>query len=260
MSKKDIIVTCLVLLAFSGCVPGKIPEVTTNRSAALPRDVLGKIATPDSDDTIKATAIISFSSPEGDYSRKVALLLRMPSFLRIEAIPFFGPADFFLSANEESLKVFFPGEGKFYVGAATRENLFLFFKVFFSPADMVPLLAGQPPNTTGGHLSGHVEGRLYRVNIKSEKRRRSLWIDTDGHILTRIEDVEDGRTLWRATFTDHIVVSGTPYPRRIRIQAKEPEGVEIDIRYFDLNISTNEDTTIFDLRIPPGIVPIPIDQ
>ncbi|MDO9515407.1 MAG: hypothetical protein Q7J01_04805 [Syntrophales bacterium] len=259
MSKKYIIAMCLVLLAFSGCVSGKIPEVI-KRPAARPQDILGKIAMPDSGDTIRATAKISLSSPEGAYSRKMALLLRMPSSLRVEAMPLFGPADFFLSANEESIKVFFPGEGKFYVSAATRENLFLFFKVFLSPADMVPLLAGLPPHIAGGQLSGHVEGSLYRVDIKSGKRQRSLWVDPDDHTLTKIEDIDDGRTLWRATFTDHIVVSGVPYPLRVRIEVKSPESVNMDIRYLDLDISPTEDTAIFDLQIPSGITPIPIGR
>lgn len=236
-----------------------IPDVT-KEPLASPEDVLGKIALPGRDDIIRATARISLSSPEGDYSRKMALLLRMPSFLRIETIPLFGPADFFLSANEESLKVFFPGEGKFYVGAATRKNLFLFSKVFLSPDDMVPLLAGLPPHIAAGQLSGHVEGRLYRVDIKSGKRRRSLWVDPGNQTLTKIEDIEDSRVLWRAVFADHIVVSGTPYPRRIHIEVKEPERVNMDIRYLDLDISSAEDTAIFDLRIPSGITPIPMDQ
>ncbi|MBW2560533.1 MAG: hypothetical protein JRE40_06715, partial [Deltaproteobacteria bacterium] len=165
MSKKNTIVACLALFAFSGCVSGKIPEVT-KIPAARPQDILEKIAMPNSGDTIRATARISLSFPEGDYSRKMALLLQMPSSLRVEAIPLFGPADFFLSANKEVLKVFFPGEGKFYVGAATRKNLSLFFKVFLSPADMVPLLAGLPPHITGGSLSGgHLEKGLYRIDI-----------------------------------------------------------------------------------------------
>ncbi len=259
MSKKDIIITCFTLLVLSGCVSGNIAEVI-KRPAALPQDILEKIAMPGSSDTIRATARISLSSPEGNYSRKMALLLRMPSSLRVETIPLFGPADFFLSANPESLKVFFPGEGKFYVGAASRENLFLFFKVFLSPRDMVPLLAGRSPHITEGRLSGHMEENLYRVDIKSGKRKRSLWVDPGDQTLTKVEDSEDGRTLWNSTFSDYIVVSGTTYPRRIRIEVKEPGRVNMDIRYLDLDISSAGDTEIFDLQIPSGITPILIDR
>ena len=60
------------------------------------------------------------------------------------------------SANEKSLKVFLPGEGKFYVGKATKENLFTFFKVLISPGDMVFILAGLPPQIMEGNLSEYV--------------------------------------------------------------------------------------------------------
>lgn len=226
---------------------------------ASPRDILDMIAVPGSEDTIRATARISLSSPDGDYSRKVALLMRMPSSLRVETMPFFGPADFFLSVNEESLKVFFPGEGKFYVGASTRENLSLFFKVFFPPADMVPLLAGVPPRVTGHH-SGHVEGEWYRIDIESGKRRRSLWVDPDGHTLVKIEDCKDGKTLWSAAFEDHIMVNGIPYPQKVHIAVQEPERVKMEIRYLDVDISSVGDGALFNLRIPSGVTPIPLDR
>lgn len=226
-----------------------------------PQDVLEKIAIPGTGDTLRATARVSLSSPEGDYSRKMALLVRQPSNLRVETIPLFGPADFFLSANREALKVFFPGEGKFYVGAATRENLSLFFKVFLSPADMVPLLAGGlPPHIPDGRLSGHMEEGAYRVDIRSGRRRRSLWVDPVSHILTKIEEADDHRTLWRAAFADHTVVDGTPYPRKIHVEVKEPERVEMDIRYLDLDTSFAADVAVFDLQIPSGITPIPIGR
>lgn len=226
-----------------------------------PQDVLEKIATPDSGDILRATARVSLSSPEGNYSRKMALLVQLPCSLRVEAIPLFGPADFFLSANKEALKVFFPGEGKFYEGAATRENLSLFFKVFLSPADMVPLLAGgMPPHIPDGRLSGHMEEGVYRVDIRSGKRRRSLWVDPASHILTKIEEADDRRTLWRAAFEDHAVVGGTSYPRKIHVEVKEPERVEMDIRYLDLDTSFAADMAVFDLQVPSGITPIPIDR
>jgi len=209
---------------------------------------------------MRATARITFSSPGGEYSRKMALVLRMPSSLRIEAIPFFGPTEFFLSANEENLKVFFPGEGKFYVGAATRKNLALFFRVPLAPADVVPLLAGVPPRVTAERLSGHAEGELYRIDIESGEGRRSLWVDPDDYTVARIEDSEENSPLWSAAFEDRVAVRGTSYPRRIRIETHGPEGVRMDIRYLDLDVASTGDAATFDLPIPPGITPIPMER
>ncbi len=242
----------------SGCISGKIPEPTKG-PMAFPENVLGKITMPDSGDIIRATANITIDSCEGKYSGKMALLLKMPSCLRVETMPVFGPADFFLSANEESFKVFFPGEGKFYVGRATRENLFLFFKIFLSPGDMVSILAGLPPQIMEGSLSEHVEGKLYRIDIKSGKRTRLLWINPDDYTLTKIEDIDDGRLVYRATFEDHIVVNKMLYPKKISIEVEEPEMVSIDVRYLDIDILSDGNTTVFDLQTPSGIVPVFID-
>jgi len=242
----------------SGCISGKIPEPTKG-PMAFPENVLGKIAMPDSGDIIRTTANITIDSCEGKYSGKMALLLKMPSCLRVETMPVFGSADFFLSANEEFVKVFFPGEGKFYVGRATRENLFLFFKIFLSPSDMVSILAGLPPQIMEGSLSEHVEGKLYRIDIKSGKKTRLLWINPDDYTLTKIEDIDDGRVIYRATFEGHIVVNKMLYPKKISIEVEEPERVSIDVRYLDIDILSDGNTTVFDLQTPSGIVPVFID-
>ena len=258
MNKKNVTLICFVFLVISGCISGKIPE-STKGLVVSPKDVLGKIAMPASGDVIRATANITLNSSEGRYSRKMALLLKTPSYLYTETIPIFGPADFFLSANEESLKVFLPGEGKFYVGKATKKNLFLFLKVLISPGDMVSILAGLPPQIMEGNLSEYVEGRLYRVDIRSGKRKRSLWVNPDDYRLTKIEEIDDGRIIYRATFRDPIVIDGIPYPGRVDIEVGEPERANINIRYIDFEISPDEDTVAFDLQAPSGIVPVFID-
>lgn len=242
----------------SGCISGKIPEITKD-PVAFPENVLGKIAIPASGDIIKATANITLNSSEGRYSKKMAILLKMPSCLRVETIPVFGPTDFFLSTNEKSLKVFLPGEGKFYVGKATKENIFLFFKIFLSPGDMVSMLAGLPPQIMEGTLSEYVEGRLYRVDIKFGKRKRSLWVNPDDYTLTKIEEIDDNEVIYRATFRDPVIIDGTPYPERIDIEVEEPEKVSINIRYLDFEISHDENTAAFDLRTPYGITTVFID-
>jgi len=262
VNKKDIIAACLALFILSGCVHGKVPEAKTPVSAPVPQDILERISRPVRDETMRGTARISLSSPDGDYSRKVALVLRMPSSIRVEAIPFFGPADFFLSANEESLKVFLPGEATFYAGSPTRENIFLIFKVFLSPADMVPLLAGLPPPYTGeGLLSGYKEGESYRIDIMSGKSGRSLWVDLDNHTLMGAEECEDGRILWKAAFANHAVVNGRSFPQRIHLDVHGAGGwAKMEIRYLDMDTSSAGDGDLFDLPIPPGITPVPIHR
>ncbi|HOO91283.1 MAG TPA: hypothetical protein PLA74_10715 [Syntrophales bacterium] len=257
MNKKHILIY-LVFFVISGCMSGKVTELTKD-AILFPDHVLEKITMPDSGNTIRATANITVDSHEGKYSGKIALVLKMPSCLHIETVPVFGPADFFLSANGESLKVFLPGEGKFYVGRATRENLFLFFKIFLPLHDMVHILAGLPPQAIGGSRSEQIEGGLYRVDTRSEKRMRSLWVDPDTYTLTKIEDSDGDRVVYRVTFKDHIVVDGVPYPKEVRMEWMASERVCVAVRYLDLDVVPDGDTGVFDLKTPPGITPVLID-
>lgn len=185
----------------------------------------------------------------------------MPSELRLETIPLFGPTDFFLSANEQSFKVFFPGEGKIYVGRPTRENLFLFLKIYITPSDVIPLLCGIPPRVMKGASSGYTEGSMYRIERREGKEERFLRIDLETHTLMKIEQYRDSALLWRMEFSGHTVVGDISLPRRIQIEMTEPEKTEIEIRYLELSVMRSKDNmTCFDLPVPPGVTPIPLER
>ncbi len=264
VSKHTSIVTCFLLVCIlSGCGAGKGRETVSLLPLPISvQDVIMKLAAMrDSVGMIRATARITVTAPGMTYSRKMALLLQMPSNLRLEAIPIFGPADFFLSANEQSLKMFFPGQGKFYVGAPTPENFSLFFKVSIPPSDVVPLFIGVPPEVIGGQHSGHGEGSVYRIDSKYANKKRSLWIDRENQTVMKWEEKKDDRILWRVLFMDYTVVGKVSLPNRIQIEGEEPERVEIEIQYLqrDMTPSTS-DTAPFNLPIPPGIIPKPLEH
>lgn len=258
MNKKSIIVICFIFCIISGCMSGKTPEFTKS-PVECHEDILGKIAMSAGDDTIRGIAKITLNSSGAGYSRKTALLLKPPSSLYMETMPLFGPADFFLSANEKSLKVFFPGERKFYVGKATKETLFLFFRVFLSPGDMVSILTGLPPRILQGNVSTYLEEGLYRVDIQSWTRKQSLWVKPDDYTLQKIEKIDNGKLMYRVMFRGGIVIGGMRYPKRIEIEVEEPERANITIRYLDLEISHAENEPSFDLETPRGITPVFID-
>ncbi len=242
----------------SGCMSGKTPQFTTS-PLVVHEDILGKITVPAESDVLRGVARITLNSSGARYSRKAALLFQSPSSLYIETIPLFGTADFFLSANEKSLKVFLPGKRKFYVGEATKENLFLFFRVFLSPGEMVSILSGLPPQLIEGTISEYVEGDVYRVDIRSWARKQSLWVTPDDYTVKKIEKIDNGKLVYRATFRDRIVVGGTQYPGEIDIEVEEPERARITIRYLDLEISNDDNEPVFDLETPGGITPVCID-
>jgi len=259
VNKTNCVLICFLLLIISGCISGKVPEIAKG-PIAPPCGILAKIAMPSpGDGIIRATADITLSTYEGRYSRKTALLLKRPASMRIETVPVFGPADFFFSANEKYLKVFLPGEAKFYVGKATKENFFLFFKVPLSPGDMVSMLVGLPPQIMEGNISEYMEGKKYRFDIRSGQRKQSLWVSPEDYRLTKIEEIDDGRLIYRATFADSITVGGASYPGKIDIETENPEKVSLHILYRNLDVLPDENTELFDLQTPCGLSPVFVD-
>ena len=126
---------------------------------------------------------------------------------------------------------------------------------------MVPLFIGVPPEVIGGQHSGHGEGSVYRIDSKYANKKRSLWIDRENQTVMKWEEKKDDRILWRVLFMDYTVVGKVSLPNRIQIEGEEPESVEIEIQYLqrDMTPSTS-DTAPFNLPIPPGIIPKPLEH
>ncbi len=262
---KKYILTILFLflfLAFGGCAPKKV-TAPFKGYVLPPEDVLKNVSRTDNlRDTLKAIAHIAVDTPEGKYSMKVALIVKRPSFLRVEAMPIIGPSDLFLSISENSLKVFLPKEGKFYIGHATRKNLAMFFPINLKAEDIISILVGTPPYIKEQNITlrGQVEGELYRINVMTQgKKIQSLWVNPDGN-LVKIEVLDnEGEISYTARLKDHHQICGTSIPGKVIIITGKPSKLNARIRYSDTQLTQNVNPAIFDLDIPPGIEPIFID-
>ena len=254
---------------FPGCSVKKplLSDRILKNNFPSPQVVLEKI---DRDDhfkyTLNAIAHIEVNTSEERYPLKVAVMLKRPSSMRLEAIPIFGPPDLLLSVHEDILKVFLPHKGEFYIGQATTKNLrhfFPFFTTGLKVEDMTSILLGTHPKIKEKSvtLNGSFEGDIYRIDIVSENRRiQSLWIDTEKYYLVRV-DLFDGNNsrLYSAMFTGHYSVGNLTMPQRVIIASGGDDKQNIIIRYSDVQTATGIDTAQFDLQPPPGIRPISMD-
>ncbi|MEA3471623.1 MAG: hypothetical protein U9R24_07885, partial [Thermodesulfobacteriota bacterium] len=201
MKKKvSLILSVLSILIFItfGCTPKKIPDLA-KRPLLDPEVVFEKISRPgDHDAFIKAEAYITMDSPDRKYSGRVAMAVKKPSSLRVDAIPAFGPADFLLSANEKEFMIFIPGRKKFYIGESSGKNLYRFFGIPLPVDETVSILTGTPPPESGENLrlEGSWEENLYRIDITSKgKRIRSIWTRPEGENMIRIETLNENGTV-----------------------------------------------------------------
>ena len=264
---------CLVFLGllfistFSGCI--SIPSPTKEYDAAAgitsPETVLKKI-TERHQDIIKAIANIEVNHATERYVTKVAVLLKIPSSLRVEAIPIIGPAPFFLSVHEDILKAFLPQRGSFYIGKATPENIgkiVNFLPAGLSIEDVVSIMLGTYPgiNEENVILKGFGEGRLYRIDMMTEGRKvQSLWVDLSNDHLVEVQIFKEcDRISYAARFEEFDKPGPIATPLKITITSEMDDHQKVIIRYSSIQPATDVEDSAFDLQMPPDLVPIHLD-
>ena len=197
---------------------------------------------------------------------RAALLLQVPSLMRIEGIPVFGPPDFFLSLNREKLKIFLPGKKDFYQGRPSRGNLAHFLPISLSPTDMVYVLLGIPPPlppVAGGKIGYREsrEGAKNRLDVLLNNRLiRTLWSDENVEQLTDMEITDtDAGFNYRVSYGKYLRLEGSDFPQEVTIVSTDGDD-QIIFHYDDTELSASVDEGTFDLPVPEGITPTSLDR
>ncbi|MBN2282334.1 MAG: DUF4292 domain-containing protein [Deltaproteobacteria bacterium] len=252
-----VLVIMLALLA--GCSLRTVP-VKEARAVPPARDIIDIInAQHDRGSILKAMAVITIDSSRGRYTRTIALALRQPSFLRMETIGFFGPPDLYFTSDGTVFQAFLPGESRFFSGFTTRENLLRFFDIPLSVRDMVSLLSGTIPleTVTEHRFSQEAENGSWRIDITGNgKPVMSIWIEPERLRTMRIDSSgseEPGDVPYRVSYENYDEATG--YPKRMVLSLEDEAGTTVFLRYETLKKVTPEDTSFFELTLPPGITP-----
>jgi hypothetical protein len=254
-----VLLLAITAVGLSGCAGGRLASPAATYDS--PGTALRALAASAPKGTLTATARIMISYHDERYPLKAAMMMRRPADLRLESIPLFGPPDFLLSIERGELRVFFSGNGTFYVGPATRRNISRFLHVPLPAAEAVAILMGRPPEEEewegADNLQGEPEEGYYRVDrYLAGKKICSLWIDPVQDLLIRVRAfTEGGEIAYTADFSDHARVGGGFLPRRLTLSG---EGVSLDLHYTEMGL-LDDDAASFALPVPEGMTPIPLE-
>ena len=168
-----------------------------------------------------------------------------------------GPADFFLSVNSDTMKVFIPEKNVFYLGRSSRENISRFIPIDIPPADLVAVLMGLPP------IDGN-KPRLYRAGEKhylelflENKKIKTVSLEMDDDRLAKMEIVgADGELQYVVNYSDYRKVGEIDRPYQIILFANM---TSLRLRYSEMEFDKVDESS-FDLSIPSSITPIIIDR
>jgi len=251
----------LLLVVLMWCVAGCRPPSGALRPPevrAVPENTLAALAAADRfDGAFQALARIELSGNRGAYPLKAAILMRWPDALRVEHLPLLGPPDFFMTLAGSRLQISVPGEKAYWTGAPTRENLASFLPIGLSGGELIALLRGSCPpgeGITSVQTVAEADGDAGRLDLFApDGKRLTLWTDpTSRHVQRCTRFAEDGREVYTVRFEDHRLLSGRPWPMRIRFTAPGPPATVMTVRYTDPVLSADAGPERFDLTIPPG--------
>ena len=233
-------------------------QVIIPNDSSIEKNLFTISSTVSETDILSAAAEIDLVSPGGYYPARAALIIKKPSYLRLELFPPIGPPDFFLATTPHEMKILLPAKGEFYQGKPTGHNLSRFLPWQFNIEDIVAIFAGTYPPLTGdiAYLR-YPEGNNLRIEMKAQSGiSQTVWIGPAGRLSKFVRYDENGKALYSAEFTDH--EEGNSIACKITVSIAD--GVtSITVKYSDLKIEKAKDLSIFDLPVPAGFKTIILD-
>ena len=211
------------------------------------------------EDTFSAIANIDLTTPEGFYPVKAALIIKKPSYLRLELLPVIGVPDFMLTATPEKINIFIPSRREFYNGLPTASNLKKFLPWSMEIEDIVMILSGTYPSFEERDISYREfqEENLWCLEMKAQSGS-SLIIGLSGNnkLQKLIRKNDTGKELYNVEYVyndNHSNIAD-------KIIIKMGDGkTSLSVKYSDVKIEKSEDLSVFNLVIPPNVKSINLE-
>ena len=209
-------------------------------------------------DTLSALAQIDLITPGGYYPARAVLIIKKPSYLRMELLPPMGPPNFFLATTPRKMEILLPAKGEFYQGEPTGRNLSRFLPWQLNIEDIVAVFANTYPPLTGDvDYLRYPEGNTLRIEMKVQSKiLQTVWIDSNGRLSKLARFDESEKPLYSAEFADY--KEGCPVAGKIIVRMADGT-TSITVKYSDLKIEKAKDLSIFDLPLPEGYKKIIMD-
>jgi hypothetical protein len=205
------------------------------------------------DEIFSALAQIDVVTHNGYYPVKAALIIKRPSYLRMELLPIIGVPDFFLTASPEMMKIFIPSKGEFYSGRPTVSNLKKFLPWPMEIEDVIMIFTGTYPSLKEDDISyqRRREDNLVRVEMNAPSgSSQIIWVGENNKLLKLVRKDETGEELYNVKYIydDDL----TDFPKKIKINIAD-ETISLSVKYSDVKVEKAADLSVFDLAIPANV-------
>ena len=219
--------------------------------------------------SIRAEARVDQRGRQGRIRGTVYLFAERPDRVRLDAMTQFGPAAI-LTSNGGRFAYTDLRKNRFYEGTTCPANIERLLGLRLSVEETTSFLLGQPPVIVGDRASiGCTRDGYYRVELRAaDGRRQQIDIsvrESDLNApperqrlrLARSELYDrDGRTIWRATFSDYRVLafsgSGVAMPFEVSVQ-QPAAGSDTLVRFQSMEANPEIPPSAFFQTARPGL-------
>lgn len=237
-----------VFFALTGCFRAAvIPDESQAHHAYL--GAAGNIL---AEETVRADAEIDLVIPQGHYPAKVILVLRRPSYLRLEILSPIGLPEYFIVATPENMRIFIPAQGKYYHGRPTAHNLFRFVRWPFNVEDAVMILTGGFPALDDAGTSYKMRKTENNTVIEAASTQHGSQVIEmiDGRPRQFIQKDQYGQQAYSVHYSYGDNAGRLP----VNIVVRMADGItSLTVRYNETQVEKSYDLSIFTLPVPPGI-------
>lgn len=167
----------LTVLMMGGCAPVR-PPASHLPSVSADRLLASLQARGQRFRSLQGVAALRVTHAGEEHAVKQVLLVQRPDFLRAEVLGLFGQPVLTVTAADDRLSAFVPGEAKFYTGPATSANLYRLVRLPLALEELVPFIFYDVPLLplpSGGVV---IKDGLYQLDRRAtDGRRQELLFD-----------------------------------------------------------------------------------
>jgi outer membrane lipoprotein-sorting protein len=251
IQKSFILISLLsVLLAINyGCVKSDL-RVDDSHSRNIYLAAGSKITEAE---IISAMAEIDLVTFRGNHKMKAIILLKRPSYLRLEILSPLGIPEYYLVATPEKMNVFIPSKKIYYQGKPEVANLAKFIFLPLSIEDIVLIMSGTFPPINEEQVSykSYKEADSLIVEAESGKSgSQIIKLRNDLKLSSFIQKDNLGQEEYNVQYGEYSEERGFP----LSIVVNLANGItSMNVKYRDAKIEENNDLSIFNLQIPENM-------
>jgi len=250
-----IVYLLLLAVLASGCLQ---PTIISNELP--PEKIIAAISNAvGENDILSAVAQIDLETFNGSHPVKAVLIIKKPSYLRLELLSVIGTPGLFLAASPEKMSIFISSKGEYYYGQPTSANLERFLPWPINIDDIVMILTGTYPSLKDKDVTyrSYRENNCLCIEMTSQSgRSQIIWVDEYNRLFKLVRKDEHDREIYSVRY-DHYK-ERSPVAGEITISMAD--GVtSISIKYSDIKIEKATDLSIFNLPVPDNAKAILLD-